>query len=78
MNNEIKEMSICEVMDILYPNFQDQIQLSWEEECDVVLNFCKQHNYMLYERGREQFFKREGYELAVKGGYSGVVYSDLS
>jgi len=78
MNNEIKEISICEVMDIICPNFEDQIQMSWEDECKAVLEFCEKHNYMLYEQIREKFFKWEGYELAVKGGYSGVVYSDLS
>lgn len=78
MNNEIKEISICEVMDIIFPNFEDQIKLSWSDECEVVLDFCEKNNYMLYERVREEFFKYEGYELAVKGGYNGVVYSDLS
>jgi hypothetical protein len=76
--NNIKEISICDVMDVIFPNFEDQIRLTWEDECKVVLDFCEKNNYMLYERVREQFFKWEGYELAVKGGYSGVVYSDLS
>ena len=78
MNNKIKEMSICDVMDIICPNFEDQIKMSWEDECKAVLGFCEKNNYMLYEQVREKFFKWEGYDLAVKGGYNGVVYSDLS
>jgi len=78
MNDTIKEISICEVIDIIYPNFEDQIKMTWEEECKVVKDFCEKHNYMLYERIREEFIPLEGLYLAEKGGYSGVVYSDLS
>lgn len=72
----IKEFSICEIIDEIRKG--DNTPLLWEDENRIILEFCKNHNYFLYERPRDEFFKWEGYELAVNAGCDGIIYSDLS
>jgi hypothetical protein len=72
-------LNICDVMDWIYDTFEaDYFSQSWEWECEKVKQFCENFNVMLYEQPRESFFEWEGIEQAKKGGYKGVILSDLS
>jgi hypothetical protein len=52
--------------------------MSYEWETQKLLGFCRNFNVYLYEKPRESFFKWEGIEEAEKGGFRGVLFSDLS
>ena len=72
-------LNICDVMDWIYDTFNvDYFSMTWEWECEKVKQFCENFNVMLYEQPRESFFEWEGIEQAKKGGYKGVILSDLS
>ena len=52
--------------------------MSYEWETQKLKEFCRNFNVYLYEKPRESFFKWEGIEEAEKGGFRGVLFSDLS
>ena len=69
------QIGICDLMDRLGYDFTKH---SYEEECEMVRQWCNMWNVMLYERPREEFSKSEGYHMAKNLGFNGVLYSDLS
>lgn len=78
---EFHILNICDVMDWIYSTFRPEGQrwdMSWEEECKYINEFSKNFELYLYEKPREAFFEWEGIEEARKGGYRGVILSDLS
>ena len=76
---EFPILNICDVMDWIYVTFgKEAWSMSWEWECKKVKEFCHNFGVYLYEKPRDSFFKWEGIEEAEKGGYKGVILSDLS
>ncbi len=76
---EFPILNICDVMDWIYLTFDKEAwSMSWEWECQKVREFCQNFGVYLYEKPREDFFKWEAVEEAEKGGYKGVILSDLS
>ena len=76
---EFPILNICDVMDWIYVTFgKEAWSMSWEWECKKVKEFCDNFGVYLYEKPRDSFFKWEGIEEAEKGGYKGVILSDLS
>jgi len=76
---EFPILNICDVMDWIYTTFgKEAWSQSWEWESEKVKEFCNNFEVYLYERPRSSFFKWEGIEEAEKGGYKGVILSDLS
>ena len=69
------------LLETIFPGYWDNrlyLQMTYDQECVAVADWCKANNYFLYERGNESFFEWEGRQLAAEGGYSGVVFSNLS
>ncbi len=76
---EFPILNICDVMDWIYTTFDKEAwSMSWEWETEKVKEFCQNFGVYLYEKPRDRFFKWEGIEEAEKGGYKGVILSDLS
>ena len=76
---EFPILNICDVMDWIYVTFgKEAWSMSWEWESEKVKEFCNNFGVYLYEKPRDSFFKWEGIEEAEKGGYKGVILSDLS
>ena len=76
---EFPILNICDVMDWIYVTFgKEAWSMSWEWESEKVKEFCDNFGVYLYEKPRASFFKWEGIEEAEKGGYKGVILSDLS
>jgi hypothetical protein len=74
-------LNICDVMDWIYSTFapgKESWEMSYEWETQKLMEFCRNFNVYLYEKPRESFFKWEGIEEAEKGGFTGVIFSDLS
>jgi hypothetical protein len=72
-------LNICDVMDWIYVTFDKEMwSQTWEWECEKVKQFCENFNVYLYEKPRQSFFEWEGIEEAEKGGFKGVIFSDLS
>lgn len=81
LENEFPMLNICDVMDWIYWTFApnvEQWEMSYEWECQKVREFCDNFQVYLYEKPRESFYEWEGIEEAQKGGYRGVILSDLS
>ena len=81
LENDFPMLNICDAMDWIYSSFapgKESWEMSYEWETQKMLEFCRNFNVYLYEKPRESFFKWEGIEEAEKGGYKGVVFSDLS
>ena len=77
----MKTIGMCTLLENIFPGFWDNqlyLHLTYDQQCDAVIKWCKANNYFLYERGKEDFFEWEGRQLAAEGGYSGVVLSNLS
>jgi hypothetical protein len=74
-----KQISICDLTDYIeaYKNI-NFLDISWEEEAKVIVDFCKEHNLYLYEKPREDYFEFEGITHAIDNKYNGVVLSNLS
>ena len=76
---EFPILNICDVMDWIYTTFDKEAwSQSWEWETQHLMTFIRNFNVYLYEKPRESFFEWEGIEEAQKGGYKGVILSDLS
>lgn len=76
---EFPILNICDVMDWIYTTFDKEAwSMSWEWETEKVKEFCHNFEVYLYEKPREAFFKWEGIEEAERGGWKGVILSDLS
>ena len=81
MENQIKTISICVLIDTIFPGYWDKqlyTQMSYDTECKAVTEWCEDNNYFLYERCDKDFFEWEGIQLAGEGPYVGVVLSNLS
>ena len=81
LENEFAVLNICDVSDWIYSTFAPDKQcweMDYEWETQHLMTFCRNFNVYLYEKPRESFFKWEGIEEAERGGYKGVVFSDLS
>jgi hypothetical protein len=74
----VKELNINDVLQEIFGDDYFINPLSMGEETKILLNYCKDHNYYLYERTREEFMSYEGYKMALEGGFNGVIYSCLS
>jgi len=74
-NGGFAEVGICDLLDRIG---YDYTKHSYDEECEMVRQWCHMWDVMLYEKPREDFNKLEGYHTAENLGFSGVVYSDLS
>jgi len=76
---EFTTLSICDLMDYFeVVENKNWMEFTWEQECELVKDFCKKHNLYLYERYREDFNQHEGIALAKQKGCKGVIFSDLS
>lgn len=74
-------LNICDVMDWIYSTFRPNGQrwdMSWEEECKYIRQFCDNFQLYLYEKPNEEYWEWEGIEEARIGGYRGVILSNLS
>ena len=81
MKIEVNNISICELMDIIFPGYWDNqlyTQMSYDAECKAVSEWCTINNYVLYEKCDEDYFEWEAFQLATTGRYDGVVLSNLS
>ena len=81
LEKDFPMLNICDVMDWVYSTFapgKEIWEMSYEWETQKVMEFCRNFNVYLYEKPRESFFKWEGIEEAEKGGFRGVLFSDLS
>ncbi len=79
LENEFPMLNICDVMDWIYFTFKKEAwSMSYDWETQRLMEFCNNFNVYLYEKPRCSFFKWEGIEEAEKGGYKGVIFSDLS
>ena len=81
LEKDFPMLNICDVMDWIYSTFapgKESWEMSYEWETQKVMEFCRNFNVYLYEKPRGSFFKWEGIEEAEKGGYKGVIFSDLS
>jgi hypothetical protein len=78
-SGKFEAFNICNVMDWIYSTFGvNPYSMSYEWECEKLKEFCDNFGLYLYEKPREGFFSWEGIEEAQKGGYKGVILSDLS
>jgi len=81
LENEFPILNICDVSDWIISTFAPGKQ-SWEMdykwETQKLKEFCANFQVYLYEKPRESFYEWEGIEEAQKGGYKGVILSDLS
>ena len=81
LESEFPILNICDVMDWIYTTFEPGKQsweMSYEWECEKLKEFCENFDLYLYERPREDFYKWQGIDSALEGGYRGVILSDLS
>lgn len=81
IETEFPILSICDVMDWIYFTFapnKNQWEMDYEWETQKIKEFCNNFQVYLYEKPRESFFEWEGIETAEKGGYRGVILSNLS
>ena len=81
LEKDFPMLNICDVMDWIYSTFAPGKQcweMDYEWETQHLMTFIRNFNVYLYEKPRESFFKWEGIEEAEKGGYKGVIFSDLS
>lgn len=81
LEKEFSILNICDVMDWIYWTFEpnkEQWEMSYEWECKKVKEFCENFGVLLYERPRSSFFKGEGIQMGLEGGWKGVILSDLS
>lgn len=81
LENDFPMLNICDVMDWIYSSLapgKESWEMSYEWETQKLMEFCRNFNVYLYEKPRESFFKWEGIEEAEKGGFKGVIFSDLS
>jgi hypothetical protein len=79
LNDEFAVLNICDVMDVIYAEAGKQYwETTYAWECKKVKEFCKKFGVYLYEKPKENFDKWEGIEEATKGGYRGVILSNLS
>ena len=79
LESEFPILNICDVMDWIYTTFDKEAwSMSWEWECQKLKEFCENFDLYLYERPREDFYKLQGIDSALEGGYRGVILSDLS
>ena len=79
MVKEIKEIGIIELFEnVLNIPFEERLGMSFEQECKLVIDWAEENDYYVYSRGNDEFFKFEGFELAEKGGYKGVIFDNLS
>lgn len=78
MDIPFKELNIIQVLEDLMGTDYWMNPLSLSEETKMLLNYCDENNYYLYERTKEEFSSYEGYKLALEGGFNGVIYSCLS
>ena len=71
--------SICDIWDY-FEVFRgvSYIDMTWEQESKLIIDFCQEHNLYLYENPKESFFEYEGISYAKENGFSGVVLSNLS
>ena len=75
----IKEIGIVELFEnVLKIPFEELLNMNYEQECKLVIDWAEENDYYVYSRGHDEFFKFEGFELAEKGGYKGVIFEDLS
>lgn len=79
LRSGFKQISICDLSDYIEVCKDiNLLDLSWEEEAKVIVDFCKEHNLYLYEKPKEDYFEWEGISHAIENGYNGVVLSNLS
>jgi hypothetical protein len=78
---EISRIGICTVIEKIYGKDcwgETLHKISYDDQCDAVEKYAKERNLYLYERPNEVYYEWEGIEEATKGGYSGVIFSNLS
>ena len=81
LENEFAVLNICDVSDWIMYTFapgKQSWEMDYEWETQHLMTFIRNFNVYLYEKPRESFFEWEGIEEARKGGYRGVILSDLS
>jgi len=81
LENEFAVLNICDVSDWIMSTFAPgkqcwEVEYKWETQ--KLKEFCANFQVYLYEKPRESFYEWEGIEEAQKGGYKGVILSDLS
>jgi hypothetical protein len=77
----MKTIGMCTLLENIFPGFWDNqlyLQMTYDQQCEAVAEWCQANNYFLYERAKESFFEYEGIQMANAGGYAGVVFSNLS
>lgn len=79
MKNEIKVIGIITLLyDILGFTSDELMKMSYQDETDYVMDWCRVHKYHYYARGRDEFFEFEAIKEAEEKGCLGVVLENLS
>lgn len=74
----IETIGICTLFDNLGYTTEQLLKMSYDDECKIVMDWCKENNFHYYGRPREDYFKHEGVKEAIHSGKVGVVLEDLS
>ena len=75
---EINTIGICELFDKLGYTTDQLLNLSWEQESKIVMDYCKDNNYHYYANPKEDYFEYEGIQQAIEKGCVGVVLENMS
>ena len=76
---EIEVLGIVTLIDdILGFTTNELLKMSWQDECDCVMNWCRENNYHYYGKPNDEFFKWEAIKEAEENGCVGVVTENLS
>ena len=79
--SDIKVISICDLMDILYPGYWEKQlykHITYEESSEWMRKWCETNNAHYYAREKTRFSKNEAEYEARQLGKSIVVVEDLS
>ena len=81
MEKDIKIVNICDLLEILYPNYWSlglYKSISYQESSKRILHWCIINNYTYYGAPKERFSESEAQKLAFEGNYEGVVVENMS
>ena len=80
----IVRVTWIDVFKTVFPNLTEEnwldyaMELTYDEECRIMQEYCKKNNCYYYGRLRGDFSEAEGYQLAAEEGCTKIYLDDLS